>query len=265
MANPHKRAAMIRRRVLTAIVGARYSCPVGTAARIPWPKRLYSLLGPYRFAANVLVDLLIWAGAMVLATFLRYEFHFSPVHWRDLARILPIIAVVHLVLGTKEGLYVGRWSFGSFEEVAALGRCVLITGAFITLIDWPVRWVPITAPAIATSIAMVAMGGTRYAWRLALERKRRPDANEASRMVVFGAGEGASQVITGMLRNPSSRYLPVAIIDDDDRKQHLRIRGVPVRGRRQDLRHVADEYKADVMLIAIPSADASLVRELSEV
>src|SRR5262249_42627191 len=25
--------------------GARYSCAVGTAGRIPWPKRLYSLLG----------------------------------------------------------------------------------------------------------------------------------------------------------------------------------------------------------------------------
>jgi len=202
---------------------------------------------------------------MIIATFLRYEFNFSPVHWQDLGKILPIVAVVHLVLGTYEGLYVGRWSFGSFEEVAALARCVLVTGVFVTLIDWPDRWVPITAPAIATSIAMLAMGGVRYAWRLSLERRRRPDADEASRMVVFGAGEGANQVITGMLRSPTSHYLPVAIIDDDPRKQHLRIRSVPVRGRRQDLRRVAEEYAAEVMLIAIPSADAALVRELSEV
>ena len=238
---------------------------MGSAGRKPWPKRLYSLLGPYRFAANVLVDLAIWSFSMIIATFLRYEFNFSPVHWQDLGKILPIVAVVHLVLGTYEGLYVGRWSFGSFEEVAALARCVLVTGVFVTLIDWPDRWVPITAPAIATSIAMLAMGGVRYAWRLSLERRRRPDADEASRMVVFGAGEGANQVITGMLRSPTSHYLPVAIIDDDPRKQHLRIRSVPVRGRRQDLRRVAEEYAAEVMLIAIPSADAALVRELSEV
>ncbi|MEY2403874.1 MAG: hypothetical protein QOD38_1425, partial [Acidimicrobiaceae bacterium] len=235
------------------------------ADRKPWPKRLYSLLGPYRYAATVLVDVAIWATSMILATFLRYEFNFSPVHWKDLAKILPLLAVVHLVLGTYEGLYVGRWSFGSFEEVAALARCVIVTGAFVTLIDWAPRWVPISAPAIATSMALLAMGGVRYSWRLAIERRRRPDANEASRMVVFGAGEGANQVITGMLRNPSSRYLPVAIVDDDPRKQHLRIRSVPVRGRRQDLRRVAEEVDAEVMLIAIPSADAALVRELSEV
>ena len=227
---------------------------------------MYSLLGPYRFAANVLVDVAIWSSAMIIATFLRYEFNFSPVHWKDLGKILPIVAVVHLVLGTYEGLYVGRWSFGSFEEVAALARCVIVTGAFVTLIDWPERWVPISAPAIATSIAMLAMGGVRYAWRLSLERRRRPDAKQASRMVVFGAGEGANQVITGMLRNPTSHYLP---------GRHRRRRpaqaappypqGVPVRGRRQDLRRVAEEYAAEVMLIAIPSADAALVRELSEV
>ena len=251
---------MIKRRVLTGGRGARYSCAVVSAERKPWPRRLASLLGPRRFAANVLVDLLIWSAAMALASFLRYEFNFKSVYWADLAKILPIVAVVHLVLGTREGLYVGRWSFGSFEEVAALARCVMITGLFVTLIDWPARWVPISAPAIATSIAMVAMGGVRYAWRLSLERKRRPDANEASRMVVFGAGEGSSQVITGMLRNPQSRFLPVAIIDDDERKQHLRIRGVPVRGRREDLRRVAEEYAADVMLIAIPSADAAARR-----
>ena len=213
----------------------------------------------------MLVDLAIWSLAIVIATFLRYEFNFTTVHWVDLCKVLPIVAVVHLVLGTYEGLYVGRWSFGSFEEVAALARCVLITGVFVTLIDWPERWVPITAPAIATSIAMLAMGGVRYAWRLSLERRQRPDADEASRMVVFGAGEGANQVITAMLRNPASPYLPVAIVDDDPRKQNLRIRSVPVRGRREDLRRVADENKADVMLIAIPSADAALVRELSEV
>ena len=178
---------MIKRRVLTGGRGARYSCSVATAGRTPWTKRLYSTLGPYRFAANVLVDLGIWAGAMALASFLRYEFNFTSVHFADLAKILPIIAVVHLVLGTYEGLYVGRWSFGSFEEVAALARCVIITGAFTTLIDWPVRWVPISAPAIATSIAMVAMGGVRYAWRLSLERKRHRSIS-AWRVVRFPAG-----------------------------------------------------------------------------
>jgi FlaA1/EpsC-like NDP-sugar epimerase len=238
---------------------------VHPAGRTPWTKRLFFFLGPWRFVAILLVDLGIWAAAMILATFLRYEFEFSPVHWIDLVKILPIVFFIHSVLGAYEGLYVGRWSFGSFEEVAALARCVTVTGLFVTVVDIQPRWVPITAPAIATSIALVSMGGVRYAWRLALERRRRPDETEAARMVIFGAGDAGAQVITGMLRNPESRYLPVAIIDDDARKQHLRIRNVPVKGRRDDLPRVAKEFAAELMLIAIPSADAALVRELSEI
>ena len=235
------------------------------AAKPPWTKRLFLLLGPYRFLANALVDLVIWGGAMLLATLLRYEFSLSPVVWRDLLRLLPIVFLIHVVVGTYEGLYVGRWGFGSFEEVAALSRCVLVTGLLVTLVDLQPRWVPISAPAIAMSIALVSMGGVRYAWRLSLERRRRPDVTGASRMVVYGAGDAGTQVITGMLRNPASTYIPVAIIDDDPRKQQLRIRNVPVRGRREDLSRVAQECDADLMLIAIPSADAALVRELSEV
>lgn len=231
----------------------------------PWTKRLFFFLGPWRFAAILFVDLLIWSAAMILATFLRYEFQLSTVHWIDLAKILPIVFVVHMLLGAYEGLYVGRWSFGSFEEVAALARCVTVTGLFVTIVDLAPRWVPVTAPAIATSIALVSMGGVRYAWRLSLERRRRPDETETARMVVFGAGDAGAQVITGILRNPESRYLPVAIIDDDPRKQHLRIRNVPVKGRRDDLARVTKESDAELMLIAIPSADAALVRELSEI
>src|SRR5204862_4009355 len=132
-----------------------------------------------------------------------------------------------------------------------------VTGLFVTIVDIQPRWVPITAPAIATSIALVSMGGVRYAWRLSLERRRRPD-DTAARMVVFGAGDAGAQVITGILRNPECGYLPVALIDDDQRKQHLRIRNVPVKGRRDDLARVAKEVDAELMLIAIPSADAAL-------
>ena len=82
---------------------------------------------------------------------------------------------------------------------------------------------------------------------------------------MFGAGEGGLQVITAMLRNPQSPYFPVALIDDDPRKQNLRMNGVPVLGTRKDLAAVARKVDADVMVVAIPSATAGLIRELSEV
>ncbi|MDQ3980202.1 MAG: polysaccharide biosynthesis protein, partial [Actinomycetota bacterium] len=76
--------------------------------------------------------------------------------------------------------------------------------------------------------------------------------------------EGASQVIRAILRNPDSAYFPVALLDDDPKKRNLRLMGVPVVGTRQKLAEAAERYGANALLIAIPSASAPLVTELTE-
>jgi FlaA1/EpsC-like NDP-sugar epimerase len=80
----------------------------------------------------------------------------------------------------------------------------------------------------------------------------------------MGAGEGATQVIRAMLRSPFSPYVPVALLDDDPSKRTLRVMGVPVAGNRQAMAEVVRRFSADAVLIAIPSANAELVRELTE-
>jgi len=76
---------------------------------------------------------------------------------------------------------------------------------------------------------------------------------------VFGAGEGGAQVITAMLRDPASPYLPVALLDDDPSKRSLRIMGIPVVGPREQLSRAVAAYQADALLIAIPSAGSQLI------
>jgi FlaA1/EpsC-like NDP-sugar epimerase len=70
--------------------------------------------------------------------------------------------------------------------------------------------------------------------------------------------------MTAMLRNPDSPLVPVALLDDDPTKRNLRIMGVPVAGTRTDLARVAHELDAGTLLIAIPSASAELLRELTD-
>ncbi|HWC10954.1 MAG TPA: nucleoside-diphosphate sugar epimerase/dehydratase, partial [Acidimicrobiales bacterium] len=72
------------------------------------------------------------------------------------------------------------------------------------------------------------------------------------------------QVMAAILRNPASPFLPVALLDDDPDKRNLRINGIPVVGSRTALPWAAEHYRADALLIAIPSADATLVTELTQ-
>jgi FlaA1/EpsC-like NDP-sugar epimerase len=218
-----------------------------------------------RFAILAVWDSLAWIGALCLATWGRYEFHLSRVDVSDLIFAMPVVVVVQLLAGYWQGLYAGRWHLGSFEEVAGLLRSAAMAMVVLFFLNIPVRWLPISVPIIAVAMTLVAMGGLRYAWRLAIETGRRPGVDGTKRALVFGAGEGGVQLITATLRDPESPYMPVALADDDPAKKQLRVRGVPVQGTRFDIPEIAKRTEAEVLLIAIPSADSTLMRELTDI
>ena len=229
------------------------------------PARRWRLLVRHRFGFQAGIDALAWAIGIVVGTLLRYEFEYDLVPWVRTLLLIPVAALIQIVAGSAAGLYLGRWRFGSFDETAALVRTVLLATLAVAVLNRFVleHLVPVSATLAAGAIALLIMAGARYTWRLVLERRMRP-SEDAVRVLIFGAGEGGLQVITAMLRNPSSPYLPVAMLDDHPYKQNLRINGVPVVGDRRNLKEVSKTYAAAAMVIAIPSAGARLVTELSE-
>ncbi|MBK6440604.1 MAG: polysaccharide biosynthesis protein [Actinomycetales bacterium] len=224
---------------------------------------------PYRLAWTV-VDCLVWAAALVGATYLRYELSFDPIDWRGLAAAFGVAALLQLVFGFLLGPYAVGHLRGSFEEIVDLTKTVVLTAAVLCIPVFVARpiLVPKSVPIIAGPFALVAMLGLRLlvrAWKTRNPVGVDPDAAaDARRVLVFGAGEGGRQLVRAMVRDRSRTYLPVAIIDDDPRKQRLTVEGVRVRGTRATLEQVANEYDADVLAIAMPSADGDLIRDLSE-
>src|SRR5437762_3368903 len=120
----------------------------------------------------------------------------------------------------------------------------------------------IGADALAWAGGLI--GASRYLIRSYDEERRRPAGPDVHRLLVFGAGDAGAQIVASMLRDPSSPYLPVALLDDDPTKRHLRIMGVPLMGDRTRMAEAADEHQADTLLVALPSAPANLIRELSD-
>jgi FlaA1/EpsC-like NDP-sugar epimerase len=227
---------------------------------------LLAFLTLHRTPAQAAIDSAAWALAFVVALGVRYDLDVEPGQRIDFLVFLPAVLLVQVLVGFLFGLYRGRWRVGSFDEVAALAKAAALTTAVVSVANIVLgdRPVPLSVPIAGGAMALVGTAGDRYAWRLLLERYRRPSGERSTRLLVFGAGEGAAQVLTALLRHPESSYLPVALLDDDPRKRNLRIMRVPVMGGRARLAQVAEQMKADTLLIAIPSADAELVRELTE-
>ena len=227
-------------------------------------------LARHRAVLHATIDVAAWAIGLTVATALRFDFSFDPDSWSGftvsgLLAAIAIASVLQVLSGLATGLYVGRWRFGSFEEVrivfnATLIPTVILYIANVTVLD---RMLPNGVVILGGILALGLMCGVRYAWRLALEKRLRPSEDTATKVLVFGAGEGGFQLLGSMLRNPDSTFLPVALLDDDPAKQKLRLLGVPVAGDRHAIGEVAARTGARMMVIAIPGATSDVVREVS--
>ncbi|OAB86240.1 dTDP-glucose 4,6-dehydratase [Janibacter melonis] len=209
----------------------------------------------------VVADTCIWSVAIVSATVLRYDFDLGRVDTDRLIITALAAAVVHLVFGFVLGPYLVRHQSGSFEEVYALTKLIVLVAAVLFVANFFAQpiFVPRTVPVTAAAIALVGMFGARFVIRSLDSADHAPDSR---RVVIFGAGEGGHQLVRSMLRDPDQGLLPVALLDDDPRKKRLRIDGVKVRGRREDLVGVAFREGATTLAVAVPSAAPDLLVDL---
>jgi len=226
-------------------------------------------LAERRGTVQACLDVLAWALALPAAMVLRYEFS-GPGDWGpfspgELLAAIALAAALQITFGIMGGLYRGRWRYGSFDEVAHLVGTVFVCTVTLSVLNrlaWE-RLVPHSVTIVAGLLALLLMAAVRYLFRLQLERNLRPDADATTKVLVFGAGEGGIQLVTAMMRNPASPYLPVALLDDSPIKSNLEIMGIPVLGGRDQIPVAARRTGATALVIAIPSADSELVRELS--
>ncbi len=220
----------------------------------------------YRSSLQMAMDGVAWTVALYAATLLRYDFQTARLDYGGLFVLIPAAIVVQALAGLLCGLYTGRARFGSFDEVVAMLRSVVTTAVVLYALNVVAepQLVPESVPVIGGVMALSLLAGIRYCWRLVLEHRRRPNGDGCHRLLVFGAGEGAVQVISALMRDRDSKYVPVGLIDDDPSKRKLRIMGIPVLGDRTKLVEAAKHSRADSLLIAMPSAGPNLVTELSE-
>ncbi len=218
-----------------------------------------------RLVARALSDAAIWVLALSVALVARYDFSAAALgEWGWFFAVL-VAAEMQVIYGLLLGLYRRRYAYGSFEEVRAVVLTVGLTTASLMVVDvlFGQRPVPLSVPLMAGFAALAMMSGARYAWRLRREHERRPDPQVAEPVIVFGAGDAGRMIVRSMMRTPDSPYRPVALLDDDPAKQSQVIHGVPVRGTRRSVARVAKEAGASTLIFAVPSAEPSLLRDVT--
>ena len=239
-----------------------------TAERFGNSRSFHSITSTSQFVLDILAWVLAVTIALVMRSYLQAAPDIGKIVKDSLIRVLPMVSLVQAITGYIVGIYRRRWRYGSFDEVKGLILSALIT----TIILWVIRFFDTSVDAFPRS-AIIAGGilglfftaASRYSWRLIREQLRRPSAQNSTKLLIYGAGEGGIQIVNTMLRNPSSQYLPVAFLDDNPKTHRLRISGVPVLGGRNEIAKIAQRTGASALLIAIPSADSTVVNEIVEI
>jgi len=225
---------------------------------------------PITSIIQFLLDSVLLACAAVVASYCRfvYQRHFDPMGATadTVLRVIPVVFAIQAIVGYIVGIYRKKWRYGSFDEIAGLVTTTSISVAcllFLRFFDHSQNPYPRSVIVIGGLAALFLMGAVRYVWRVIREQLRRPTAQTATKILVYGAGEGGIQMVNTLLRNPSSPYLPVGFLDDNPTTHRLSISGVPVIGGRESLAEARGKTGATTLLIAIPSADSSLISDIS--
>ena len=144
--------------------------------------------------------------------------------------------------------------------------------AFVYLLLIPLRLVgpvPRPIPVIDGLLTVIAVAIPRFAlcWAGRYHtRASKPSGTTVTvRALIVGAGDAASLVLRELRANPQLGVVPVGLVDDDPLKQRLRMDGCRVQGTRHDIPRLVRDLGADRIIIAMPSASGTVIRELVDI
>ncbi len=216
--------------------------------------------------SQAILDSLAWVVALSLAVLLRYELDVHLINFAGLVLLLVVAIATQLIAGWYMALYRGRYTFGSIQEARVLIAVTLVVGVatsiFLSIFINELH-VARSVAVIAFPFAALTMAAMRYAKRLYVEGKP-IFGEEAQKTLIYGAGFLGNSLVTRMVQDPESPYVPMGLIDDDYSKKHLRLSSVGVLGGGDELTDIIKRTKSTVLVLAIAHLSAKRIREISD-
>ena len=166
-------------------------------------------------------------------------------------------------------LHLQSWSKFAFHDLSALVRAmgtVMLGSTLLLLLFAPSLSLPRSLGVLDGLLTLIMMFGVRGTVRYLRERRLGDSValDNQKRVLVIGAGEAGTLFVREMLRHPEMGLHPIGFIDDDRRKLGKQIGSVPVLGSMDDLNIVIKDNDIDEVLIALPSIEGKVVRNIIE-
>ncbi|MGI8548917.1 MAG: polysaccharide biosynthesis protein [Gemmatimonadaceae bacterium] len=220
------------------------------------------------------LDTLSLLGSVILAYILRFEGLPPGGEYLRTALLFASISVpLKLLIFIRVRLYRRIWSFASVAELESIAAALGIAAAaswtlgavVLPLSGLTSTRVPLSVLALDSLLSAVVVVAPRLYLRVRRWRGQRRRRGDDAKAIIVGAGAAGEMIARELLANPSLGMYPVGFIDDDARKAHHRLNGIPVLGTIADAGHIANELNASAVVIAMPSAAGSVIRRVIQV
>ncbi|MEJ2566859.1 MAG: nucleoside-diphosphate sugar epimerase/dehydratase [Gammaproteobacteria bacterium] len=219
-----------------------------------------------RRLAIIVHDLFMVALAWMLAYLVRYNFLLNHGEWTVLGQSLVMVTVVQGLVSWRFGLYRGVWRFASIPDLWNIIRAVFLGALAASLVLFLVNRlenIPRSTLLLYPLFATFLLGAPRALYRMWKDHDLSFQKVGARRKVlIIGAGRAGEMLARDMRRDDD--YLPVGFLDDQPRLRGAKIYGLPVLGRIDDLPRIVASLAVDVVIIAIPSANAAQMQRVVE-
>ncbi|MBK7978848.1 MAG: polysaccharide biosynthesis protein [Ignavibacteriae bacterium] len=222
------------------------------------------------------IDLFICLIAPYLTVFMRLDGNIDYSKYGSAILFATVLfSVLKLTIFYFFDLYRRFWATASIDELARLiyigVNTVLIESILFVILrtfhSIPLHILPFSFPFIESTIVILFVSSSRFSIRFFERIDERKLAMESygTYVLIIGAGGGGASVAQEMQKNNYLNMTPVAFLDDDPSKLKLRIRGVPVAGKIDEMGKIARKFRIKKVIIAIPSASGKQLRRILDI
>ncbi|PKR85548.1 polysaccharide biosynthesis protein [Heyndrickxia camelliae] len=164
-----------------------------------------------------------------------------------------VLLVSHHFFSLKFKLYKKAWEYASIGELLIIFKSVsfsIITAGLVQqLINHDIYF---RVLVVTWLLNILLIGGSRFCWRIIGISVLNKEQNK-KRTLIIGAGSAGIMVARQLKQSNETDLVPVGFIDDDRRKLHLDILGIPVLGKVSEIESIAKTKNIDHIIVAIPS------------
>ena len=220
----------------------------------------------------VVIDILSVALATYLGLIARFDFDPSfvqgSVYGQTAWNYLPYSIVITILLFWVFHLYQSLWQYAGTPEIINIFlSCVFSAISQMIVVRMFLKWpYPRSCYVFFGGFLLACVVASRFfyrAFRTFVEK--RTDMAKAVNVMVIGAGESANLLIREMKSSSYIQKNALCVIDDFNTRVGSYIHGVKVVGGRDDILENVARYDIDEIIIAMPSAPKSQIREILDI